>query len=58
MCEFCEKGKIDRTANPHCMAIVPNTNKLVIIFDSFGYQSQGTILINYCPICGRKLDMR
>lgn len=63
MCEYCEKcqalviGKTDDVG----IAIYLNTNKSYYL-NAYGYDIHGSgsngiqVQINYCPMCGRKLE--
>lgn len=56
MCEYCEKGLINREMEIFWFAIRPKTNRLLLIFDNCGYQTQREVEIKYCPMCGRELE--
>lgn len=56
MCEYCQKGFIDKSGVNIWFAVKPNIDEMVLIFDNCGYQTQSTVKINYCPMCGRKLS--
>lgn len=55
MCEYCEKGKhiskFSTLRETNCLYI-RDGNELVTIM-SYGYMYTR---INYCPMCGRKLE--
>lgn len=63
MCEFCEPGKYKSlpiasnilTLNPNNSKMKMQGNKILMEFELNELEYEATMIVNYCPQCGRKL---
>lgn len=56
MCEFCKSGKRDIILNDDGNIICLTADAVIAIDKNTGKKHKNQIAINYCPICGRKLE--
>lgn len=60
MCEYCEENYINKnmSTDKYCEVAIFDNDIEIDYEENFGYTSmyyKGTIHINFCPMCGRKL---
>lgn len=63
MCEFCEPGKYKSLPiasnilklNPNNSKMKMQGNKIIMEFELNELEYEATMIVNYCPQCGRKL---